>query len=1245
MRWGGRACGCVGVGDLFVACVEHCTHDIVVPVLVAMSSSPAEDALAPGDTSMAPVPSEEQDVQGSLYLGESVVSESEYDSAATLSAAKDDQSAAPEEELPAEEPVGSTVLDPTPVEEAYDPLDSTALDPTPVEEAYDSLESPVPAVEGQDPLATTTSTVDPVPDQGGYDLPGTPDPVPDQGAYDLPGTPDPAPTEEAVDPFPAAVEDPEPLAMLDEKAPSEGPPIPTAAGERAIDPPSPEEGDARPPQMARKRKDKPKPQIMLIGPPMSGKKSITERFANEYGVIPLTMDAIYKEVIASGSQDGFELEECMASKRNVSDELAIKLVIDRVKQGDTTACGYCIAGFPRNRAQATAIFDAQIPLKMLVALDVDEAVVKTRSQGRRIDPETKRMYHVDYNPATDEDVLERLEARPEDAEAAIEKTMEIYSDNCENVDEVFFNRGVSDEGEVLIAVNHVQDEDQGLDALWKQIKNVVGAPPVDDEAAAKIQAMVRGRQERQLQKDREEAAKKIQSIQRGRAVRKEVENKQKLNKQVRFDSLINALVAATDVEQLGNEMMNLFPSNDGDYPLKDFIGRVRRWKADPMPEEMLRLQEVMQGDDTLQVLAENDFQRVDGKGKIVFSASEFVDCITNHGGHMQRKKRKEEISKRQRRASVTEFTRRSQEFETMFRECDLDGDGQLSMEEFHNGFAAKAASWGYAGSMDASQSAELDMFKAMDTDMSGMISFEEFSSYMESIQQSWKQETREEAAKVVAVAREKDRANEIEEAIEYSLKMQEDFETVDTGAEDGTYTRYNVPAIVVANTGTQATFVNKKANTMNTAMSTTADMGSVMDEENIDTSTWDSFASQGGEDMATRMLFGEKQEDDANASLWRDDGILLAKIIRRYRPGLKYIFEFYSRTNTATAARATRGVATFEAIACEHSGVSRIMFRRLCADFGLLREDGAKAKKYRRKIDDLCLTAEECLAIFDQHARSLNMVSSVSKGRGVLHQNEFAACLAQLADTLMEPYQEAYPSTWRRVHAIFGRLDFSNILELRKRLRGKTGFGVGDGEPTGHGKTSHRGYKNGFSYELSPRDWPNAPLTPLPRKGRTKEESSAPIFENMISNEREVTQLQLASEFGTGLVDFGDMKSFVDKSSSPDINGTSDEMELMKVEKQDDVNAMLDGLGLTYGLESKLVRGVINLDKGKRRKAALPRRAKQPSKLLMVGGKSSTNGRAKPVPPPRGEKGRARGRNQRVSPQRRRIITTQFDNL
>ncbi len=1040
-----------------------------------------------------------------------------------------------------------------------------------------------------------------------------------------------AATEE--EPEPEADPEPEPEPEADPEPEPEADPKPEPEADPKPEPEAQPEQPNGEPRIVLKRKEKPKPQFMLVGPPMSGKKMITKRFEEEYGILPLTLDAMYSSEIESGSQEGFELKRLLDADRSVPEDLTIKLVIDRVKQGDAIANGYVVAGFPRTKKQANAIFDSGVPVSAMLVLDLDDNEVVERSKGRRIDPETKILYHVDYSPAENSDVAARLEKRPKDAEAEVLHTMDAFQSNMENVEEVFNNRAVDDEGNEISAFRRVSVSDPNMDSfdtIWKNIKDVMGAPPADEEAAAKIQALIRGRQERQYQKEKEEAAAKIQAIQRGRNVRKDAENRKELNRQVRFDALITALVNAASAPTVGEEIMNILPY-DRDFPVKDFVGRIRRWKADPLPDEIIALQEQIEPADTVEHLAREDFPRKDGKGKSVMNSDEFYNCITSHGG-VGVKKRRKEIAARRRRASVTEFSKRSDEFEIMFRELDLDQDGQLSMEEFHKGFEKKAAEWGYKGSMDAADSAELDMFREMDTDQSGLISFDEFKTYMDNVRESWAQENREEAAKAVAVAREKDKAKETEAALEYSLQAREDFEEVNEADEEGVYTRYNVPCVVVANAGTQATYVNKKANrTTGTGTSTWDDTASGQD--------WDSFVSldtsaldvSGGSNEMKSFLAAQEVAENQEKSLWRDDGVMLSKIIRRYRPGIKYIFNFYSRTNAGnTAARASRGVATFEAIACEHSGVSRIMFRRLCADFGLLREDKAKARRIRRRIGDLCLLPEECMAIFDQHARNVNMVSSVNKGRGVLLQNEFAACLAQLADTVMEPYAEAYPATWRRVHAIFGRLDFGNILELRKRMRGKTGFGIGDGEPRGHGNSSRASYKEGFSYELSSRDWPNAPLTPLPQK-RSRTQVNEPLYEKMLEDERHTMQLELATGFGENLIDFDGLQSgkgMDEGAAMKASSAASPKFQSTGATNPEEISSFLDNLGLTYGLEKKYVSGV-RLRKGNSK-----------SSLGVFANRQQSSSKIKPSPPPRS----STKKKKRVSPQRR-LLPTQFDSL
>ena len=56
--------------------------------------------------------------------------------------------------------------------------------------------------------------------------------------------------------------------------------------------------------------------------------------------------------------------------------------------------------------------------------------------------------------------------------------------------------------------------------------------------------------------------------------------------------------------------------------------------------------------------------------------------------------------------------------------------------------------------------------------------------------------------------------------------MNENYEREPNAEDENVYTRYNVPAVVVANAGTQKTYVNIKANksvTMGTSMGTSMD--------------------------------------------------------------------------------------------------------------------------------------------------------------------------------------------------------------------------------------------------------------------------------------------------------------------------------------------------------------------------------------------------------------------------------------
>ena len=78
--------------------------------------------------------------------------------------------------------------------------------------------------------------------------------------------------------------------------------------------------------------------------------------------------------------------------------------------------------------------------------------------------------------------------------------IDAYLSNLENIEELIGDKGVDSEGNTLFDVLHIDANGNTFDDVWANVKVAVGAPPAEDEAAAKIQAIIRGKQERALKR-------------------------------------------------------------------------------------------------------------------------------------------------------------------------------------------------------------------------------------------------------------------------------------------------------------------------------------------------------------------------------------------------------------------------------------------------------------------------------------------------------------------------------------------------------------------------------------------------------------------------------------------------------------------------------------------------------------------------------------------------------------------------
>lgn len=141
--------------------------------------------------------------------------------------------------------------------------------------------------------------------------------------------------------------------------------------------------------------------MMVFGAPGAGKGTQGTRIVDELGIPQLSTGDMLREAVASGSEIGKKADSVMKSGGFVSDEIVIGIIKDRIKEKDCNN-GFILDGFPRTLEQTRAL-DAMLAengeaVTLVMAFDVDYAVLEERVCGRWMDKKSGRSYHVKFAP-------------------------------------------------------------------------------------------------------------------------------------------------------------------------------------------------------------------------------------------------------------------------------------------------------------------------------------------------------------------------------------------------------------------------------------------------------------------------------------------------------------------------------------------------------------------------------------------------------------------------------------------------------------------------------------------------------------------------------------------------------------------------------------------------------------------------------------------------------------------------------
>ncbi len=174
--------------------------------------------------------------------------------------------------------------------------------------------------------------------------------------------------------------------------------------------------------------------IILLGAPGAGKGTQAKFIMGAYAIPQISTGDMLRAAVKAESPLGLQVKDIMAAGGLVSDEIIIGLVKERIAQDDCKN-GFLFDGFPRTIPQAEALNVAGVEIDHVLEIAVDDEEIVSRLSGRRVHPDSGRIYHISYNPPRKADVDdvtgEPLVQRDDDKEGTVRKRLAVYHEQTE----------------------------------------------------------------------------------------------------------------------------------------------------------------------------------------------------------------------------------------------------------------------------------------------------------------------------------------------------------------------------------------------------------------------------------------------------------------------------------------------------------------------------------------------------------------------------------------------------------------------------------------------------------------------------------------------------------------------------------------------------------------------------------------------------------------------------------------------
>ncbi|KAM9383811.1 adenylate kinase 4, mitochondrial isoform 1-T2 [Pholidichthys leucotaenia] len=181
----------------------------------------------------------------------------------------------------------------------------------------------------------------------------------------------------------------------------------------------------------------------IMGPPGSGKGTISKRIAQSFGLQYLSSGHFLRQGIAAKTEAGLQVKGYVERGLLVPDHVMTRLMLPKLEQLHNHS--WLLDGFPRTLAQARALNNL-CQLNLVISLNIPYETLRERLSDRWIHPASGRVYNMGFNPpreqGKDDITGEPLIQHDDDKPEALTARLRHYKDVAKPVIDLYKSQGI-----------------------------------------------------------------------------------------------------------------------------------------------------------------------------------------------------------------------------------------------------------------------------------------------------------------------------------------------------------------------------------------------------------------------------------------------------------------------------------------------------------------------------------------------------------------------------------------------------------------------------------------------------------------------------------------------------------------------------------------------------------------------------------------------------------------------------------